>query len=230
MFENLKITAKMQTQICFNDFLRLDCILSAAKAKEILKSDYYLNPKQNGDLQLVTDTLSEFLKFNEKLKVFHASCATDGKEFVTAYSKRWSGGKDRCVKFKGKGKQEIDTMRGFFKAYRNPLVYHTIPEVVFYASGDKAEIERLLKENITYLGKKSSQGYGKVKEWTVETIDKDKSIFNNGKLMRFVGIEKYINNGYPTDESLFTVETATIPPAYRKDTHICFMPNFEGSI
>lgn len=230
MFENLKITAKMQTQICFNDFLRLDCILSAAKAKEILKSDYYLNPKQNGDLQLVTDTLSEFLKFNEKLKVFHASCATAGKEFVTAYSKRWSGGKDRCVKFKGKGKQEIDTMRGFFKAYRNPLVYHTIPEVVFYASGDKAEIERLLKENIAYLGKKSSQGYGKVKEWTVEIIDEDKSIFNNGKLMRFVGIEEYINNGYPTDESLFTVETATIPPAYRKDTHICFMPNFEGSI
>lgn len=230
MFENLKITAKMQTQICFNDFLRLDCILSAAKAKEILKSDYYLNPKQNGDLQLVTDTLSEFLKFNEKLKVFHASCATDGKEFVTAYSKRWNSGKDGCVKFKGKGKQEIDTMRGFFKAYRNPLVYHTIPEVVFYASGDKAEIERLLKENIAYLGKKSSQGYGKVKEWTVEIIDEDKSIFNNGKLMRFVGIEEYINNGYPTDESLFTVETATIPPAYRKDTHICFMPNFEGSI
>ena len=230
MFENLKITAKMQTQICFNDFLRLDCILSAAKAKELLKSDYYLNPKQSGDLQLVIDTLSEFLKFNEKLKVFHASCATDGKEFVTAYSKRWNSGKDGCVKFKGKGKQEIDTMRGFFKAYRNPLVYHTIPEVAFYASGDKAEIERLLKENIAYLGKKSSQGYGKVKEWTVEIIDEDKSIFNNGKLMRFVGIEEYINNGYPTDESLFTVETATIPPAYRKDTHICFMPNFEGSI
>lgn len=230
MFENLKITAKMQTQICFNDFLRLDCILSAAKAKELLKSDYYLNPKQTGDLQLVIDTLSQFLKYNEKLKVFHSSCATDGKEFVTAYSKRWNSGKDGCVKFKGKGKQEIDTMRGFFKAYRNPLVYHTIPEVVFYASGDKAEIERLLKENIAYLGKKSSQGYGKVKEWTVEIIDEDKSIFNNGKLMRFVGIEEYINNGYPTDESLFTVETATIPPAYRKDTHICFMPNFEGSI
>ena len=121
-------------------------------------------------------------------------------------------------------------MRGFFKAYRNPLVYHTISEIVFYASGDKAEIERLLKENIAYLGKKSSQGYGKVKEWTVEIIDEDKSIFNNGKLMRFVGIEEYINNGYPTDESLFTVETATIPPAYRKDTHICFMPNFGGCL
>lgn len=226
MFENLKITAKMQTQICFNDFLRFDCILSAAKAKEILKSDYYLNPKQNGDLQLVTDTLSEFLKFNEKLKVFHASCATADKEFVTAYSKRWNSGKDGCVKFKGKGKQEIDTMRGFFKAYRNPLVYHTIPEVVFYASGDKAEIERLLKENIAYLGKKSSQGYGRVKEWIIKEIDSDKSIFNDGKLMRFVGVEEYINSGYPTNDSLFTVETATIPPAYRKEIKNCFMPNF----
>lgn len=226
MFEPLKITAKMQTQICFNDFLRLDCILSAAKAKELLKSDYYLNPKQSGDLQLVIDTLSEFLKFNEKLKVFHASCATDGKEFVTAYSKRWNSGKDGCVKFKGKGKQEIDTLRGFFKAYRNPLVYHTISEIVFYANGDKAEVERLLNNNIAYLGKKSSQGYGRVKEWIIKEIDSDKSIFNDGKLMRFVGVEEYINSGYPTNDSLFTVETATIPPAYREETEICFMPNF----
>ena len=217
MFEPLKITAKMQTQICFNEFLRFDNILSAAKAKEILQSDYYLNPKQTGDLQLVIDTLSQFLKYNEKLKVFHSSCATDGKEFVTAYSKRWNGFRDEAVKYKGKGKH---------KAYRNPLVYHTILEVVFYANGDKAEIERLLSNNIAYLGKKSSQGYGKVKEWIIEEIDSDKSIFNDGKLMRFVGVEEYINSGYPINDSLFTVETATIPPAYRKEIKNCFMPNF----
>ena len=68
--------------------------------------------------------------------------------------------------------------------------------------------------------------YGKVKEWAVEVINNDKSIFNDGKLMRFVGIEEYINAGYQTDDSLFTIETATIPPAYRKETGICFMPNF----
>ena len=226
MFEPLKITAKMQTQICFNEFLRFDNILSAAKAKEILQSDYYLNPKQTGDLQLVIDTLSQFLKYNEKLKVFHSSCATDGKEFVTAYSKRWNGFRDEAVKYKGKGKQEIDTLRGFFKAYRNPLVYHTILEVVFYANGDKAEIERLLSNNIAYLGKKSSQGYGKVKEWIIEEIDSDKSIFNDGKLMRFVGVEEYINSGYPINFSLFIVETYNISTAYLKEIKNCFIPNF----
>lgn len=224
MFEPLKITAKLQTPVCFNDFLRFDNILSGAKAKDILKETYYSKRDMYGKIELVIETLSKFLKFNEELQVFHASCATDGKEFVTAYSKRWNSGKDRCVKFKGKGRQEIDTLRGFYKAYRNPLVYHSIPEIVFYANGDKNEIERLLNENIAYIGKKASQGYGRVKQWSVEVIDEDKSIFNNGKLMRFVDIDKFYECKYPVDDSFYTTETATIPPAYRTETHLCFCP------
>lgn len=217
MFENLKITAEMQSVVCFNDFLKLDCILSAAKAKDILQGDYYTDAKQAGEIQLVIDTLSEFLKFNRELGVFHASCAvTEDKEFVTAYSKRWNSGKDECVKFVGKGKQEIDTARGFFKSYRNPLIYKPIPQVVFYACGDKQEISRLL-ENISFLGKKSSQGYGKIKKWTVESIDEDRSIFYGDKLMRFVPADK-IKGDYDMREA------AVIPPTYRDERTMCYVP------
>ena len=219
MFENLKITAKLRAQVCFSEYLRFDCILSAAKAKELLKSEYYTNEKQYSDEETVIKTLSEFLKFNGKIGVFHASCAMSDNDFVTAYSKRWNSAFDRAVKFKGKGKQEIDTARGFFKAYRNPLVYHSMPEVIFYAVGDKQVIERLLSDNITHLGKKSSQGYGEVANWNVEVIEEDKSIFDGDKLMRIIpASEQGVYGAYTV------AETAVIPPAYRKETQLCYMP------
>lgn len=223
MFKNLKVTAKMRTQVCFSEYLRFDCILSAAKAKDILADTYYSQGKQCGSVQLVVDTLSKFLKFNEKLGVFHASCAISDNEFVTAYSKRWNSGLDRAVAFKGKGRAEIDTARGFFKAYRNPLVYHVMPEIVFYAVGDKAEIERLL-QNIAYLGKKSSQGYGEVAEWEIEVIDEDKSIFNNGKIARIIPALAYVSNEHEVTDDMNVAECAVIPPAYRKEKMDCFVP------
>lgn len=223
MFQNLKITAKMRTAVCFSEYLRFDCILSAAKAKELLADKYYLQEKQYSSADTVIETLSKFLKFNEKLGVFHASCAVSDNEFVTAYSKRWNSGLDRAVKFKGKGRAEIDTARGFFKAYRNPLVYHVMPEIVFYAVGDKAEIERLL-QNIAYLGKKSSQGCGEVPEWIVEVIDEDMSIFNNGRLMRIVPVLAYVSNEYEVTDNMIVEECAVIPPAYRQEKTGCFVP------
>lgn len=223
MLQNLKITAKMRTAVCFSEYLRFDCILSAAKAKELLADKYYLQGKQYSSADTVIETLSKFLKFNEKLGVFHASCAVSDNEFVTAYSKRWNSGFDRAVKFKGKGRAEIDTARGFFKAYRNPLVYHAMPEIVFYAVGDKAEIERLL-QNIAYLGKKSSQGCGEVSEWIVEVIDDDKSIFDGEKLMRMVPCVSYVEAGYSVGADMNTAELAVIPPAYRVEKKLCFVP------
>lgn len=217
MFENLRIIAEMQSPVCYNDFLKFDNIISAAKAKDILKDDYYINEKQAGNIQLVIDTLSKFLKFNNELCVFHASCAiNEDKEFVTSYSKRWNSARDEIVKFVGKGKQEIDTARGFFKSYHSPLIYKSIPKIVFYACGNKSEIERLL-QNITFLGKKSSQGYGKIKKWNIEIIDEDKSIFDGDKLMRFVPAEKIIGE-YDIREA------ALIPPSYRQERQLVYVP------
>lgn len=219
MFENLKITAKMKTGVCFGEYLRFDCIISAAKAKELMQSDYYKNGKDYKSTDIVIKTLSEFLKFSEEYGVFHASCAMSDNQFVTAYSKRWNSALDRCVKFNGKGKQEIDTSRGFFKSYRNPIVYHAMPEIVFYAVGDKQKIKQLLDDNIHYIGKKASQGYGEVAKWQVTTIDSDKSIIDNGRLMRIVPVsDKFKSFGNTI------IQAAVIPPAYRKETMLCYAP------
>ena len=60
-FENLRVTAIMENNVAASSFLRLDCILSAAKAIDILKEKYYEDEKRAGDKDLIVKTLSDFL-------------------------------------------------------------------------------------------------------------------------------------------------------------------------
>ncbi len=224
---NLKITAKICGNIAYIDALRFDCILSAAYAKSVLQSDYYTSTKQCGSVELIINTLSEFLKFRqgvETVGIFHASVGfiKNGQDFVSSYSKRWNGKCDEFVKFVGKGRAEIDTARGGFKSYHNHIIYKACDEIVFYACGDGKKIAELLK-NINYLGKKSAQGYGIVKQWIVEEIDEDLSLFHDGKPSRFLPIID-LDIEFDSDKSDIGY-SALIPPAWRRDcVEMCITP------
>lgn len=226
MFENLKITAIMSNGISTIDPIRLDCILSAAKAKEILQEEYYFNGKQAGDAERVISTLSSFLEYSDR--VFHASYAhiECDKEYVVSYSKRWNGGHDELVKFVGKGKAEIDTARGTFKSYHKSLIYKPCKQVVFFARGDKQKISQLLNDYIAFIGKKSSQGFGAVREWIVDVIDNDYSLIHNNIPMRCIPVTNFINK--VDVDSCSSSEQAIIPPSWRSDCReLCFEPDSE---
>lgn len=214
-FTNLKITAKMVSGVSFVDPLRLDCILSAAKAKEILQTDYYINGKQAGDGELVIKTLSEFLEYDPVSKVFKASCGfvDSDREFCTSFTKRWRGSRDEIVKFVGKGKAEIDTARGSFKSYHRNIIYRPCNTVTFYARGFGDMISDLLNNHIAYIGKKSSQGFGEIKEWIVEEIDEDYSFFKDGQPSRPLPLSAF---PFYKDDGLIK-DAALIPPAWRND-------------
>lgn len=66
--------------------------------------------------------------------------------------------------------KQIPVTGGKHKSYRLPLRVRVVPQVVWYAIGDRKEVHRLLKR-VQYLGKKTSQGYGRVTGWQVENID-----------------------------------------------------------
>lgn len=224
MFKNLKITAHMSNHVAASEHLRLDCILSAAKAKELLKDDYFLNPKIAGDKRMIIGTLSEFLKYDEKSGIFHASCGIgDGREFVTSFSKRFNSADDEMINFQGKGKQIIDTSRGFFKSYHKAIITKAYDEIVFYACGDKDEIERLLDVYIHYIGKKTSQGFGAVNFWRVTELHEDFSLMCDGKALRFLPVQHF--DKQITFNREYVRNAALIPPAWRSDCiDLCFMP------
>lgn len=222
MFQNLKITADMNNGTVVTDLLRLDCIISAAKAMEIMKDDYYIGRKTAGPAETIIRTLSPIMEFNGK--IFHASCGfgnTDA-EFGTFYKKGYDNFNDDIILFSGKGKQIIDTGRGRYKNYIKTLQVKAWPRIEFYARGDGNEIERLLKTHITHLGKKASQGYGEVAKWTVEEIIPDYSLMKDGKAMRPIPLDGFNRDIFVGDH--YIEEHALIPPAWRHDNRdICIM-------
>lgn len=74
----------------------------------------------------------------------------------------------------GKRRGTVDVKSSSYKAYRMPLNIMLIPKLEWYAVGDHAEIESLLKY-ITHIGKKPAQGYGRVASWKVEPWEEDLS-------------------------------------------------------
>lgn len=86
-------------------------------------------------------------------------------------------------------KTKVDIGRGYFKSCNITMTHLNDDKVYFYANGDKDEIKRLLKL-ITHLGKKSSQGYGRIGKIEITMEDKDKSVFCDNKLMRPVPLSE----------------------------------------
>lgn len=223
---NMRVTAHLTAPVAVKDYIRLDSLISCAIAKDILGDDFYKasNNKHESE-ETVIDTLSEVLVYNTDLHVFHASFGRfkDDREFQTCYSKRFNSQHSDLINFQGKGKQEIDTTRGQFKSYRNTLVYKSTDKLYFFARGNIGKVKQLLR-NICYVGKKSSQGYGAISNWTVVEMEDDFSILDNNKrLMRNVPIDYLKAEDFDVNTA-YVKKMAIIPPAYREEQYFCFCP------
>jgi CRISPR type IV-associated protein Csf3 len=80
---------------------------------------------------------------------------------------------EEYVDFQGR-RGKINASAGRYKAYRMPVVTYLVPQLTWYCVGDEDEIRSLLA-NITHIGKKRSQGKGRVREWRVTPSDEDLS-------------------------------------------------------
>lgn len=97
------------------------------------------------------------------------------------------------VDFAGRrGKVIIE--QGRYKSYHMPLFYRAALWVEWYALGDAAEIGHLLS-TVTHLGKKRSQGWGRVYRWEISGIKEDYSVWRDGHLMRGIPPEDAADKG-----------------------------------
>lgn len=74
---------------------------------------------------------------------------------------------------------------GIYREWNMPVPLILTNEMYAYASGNRKEVKRLLKRHIKSLGKKRSQGFGKIVD--IETIEQkdDWSVAANGVAMRY---------------------------------------------
>lgn len=118
----------------------------------------------------------------------------EGRDY---WNKRFDQAFTHLVDFRGRrGKVIIE--QSTYKAYHMPIFYRSALWVEWYCVGNKERIEYLLY-TVTHLGKKSSQGWGRVVSWEVKAWKNDWSIWRDGELMRGIPPEHLPKDGYPID-------------------------------
>jgi len=123
----------------------------------------------------------------------------------------------------GKRRGKLNASSGPYKSYRMPEVIRLVGEITFYAYGTKSKIEELLSY-MTHLGKKTSIGWGKVKEWIVESIEEDFTTICPHGLARPIEIDKADDE---VKKHAHTIQDIAVRPAYwdYKNVETCFVPN-----
>jgi CRISPR type IV-associated protein Csf3 len=79
---------------------------------------------------------------------------------------------------------DVDVSAGRFKAHDLRLPARVARRLEWYAVGDPAQIQRVLTEHITAVGRKVGHGNGRVLRWRVDDWAHDWSVTRNGRLSR----------------------------------------------
>lgn len=95
-------------------------------------------------------------------------------EYRTHWHKRFDVQEaETFADFQGRrGKVNVGSAK--YKNYRMPMTIFLVAELTWYVVGDRTEISDLVNR-ITSVGKKRSQGYGKIREWTLDEAKEDLS-------------------------------------------------------
>lgn len=225
-FEPLQITAYPRCGIVSNRYLSLDGILLYYAMQEKFG---YPDASASGGAHPGQGTMRvsmplKIVDYGSKLWYYACSFAEWGQplaESQDCWNKRLDQHMAYLVDFGGKrGKVIIE--KGFYRAYHMPIFYLTTPYVRWYAVGDKQDIQGLLAD-VTHIGKKTDQGWGRINRWEVKSWPEDWSCWRDGKPMRAIPTDslQYCEreNGY------VKMFYGYRPPGYdRRNQAMCVMP------
>ncbi len=161
--------------ICFIDVPIFDAIIAYAYAKEKLGSLTYktsLSKQELEEFELLIEMDKFPIKKHEDGYYISSYMQYDNSEqFKGSWKKRWCNQYDFIADF-GNSKKAIEIDKGSFKSYDMPLNLHSIPTAYFYFDSDNVDqVSYLFEKHIWGIGKKNSQGYGKISSFVIKEID-----------------------------------------------------------
>ena len=174
--KQLKITAHMRTgKIATTDlYLPLDSIMASIwmhKNRPDLAYAPIIDYENMVDAELPLEKRGEG---DDWYWACSFACGEPKKEEILHWHKRFDFDLGtQYVDFE-KRRGRVDVKSGHYKNYRMPLVTYLIQKLEWHAIGDLKQVEALVNE-ITHIGKKRSQGFGRVQRWTVEEWPEDLS-------------------------------------------------------
>lgn len=86
---------------------------------------------------------------------------------------------EKAYLLKPKERTKIAASGGRFKSFRLPLRLRVVDRIVWFAAikSEPSRLRCLLRKHILAIGKKTTFGYGRVREWIVEPCESDTSWF-----------------------------------------------------
>lgn len=234
----LKISFFMRTPILLGwPWIHFDALLAHALARRELGSEYYTLPSKRAE-EIVAEIVEKYMpleRFGDKdIYVWKGSVSFFEPKIVggTTIYKRFSPRNLRFVKTR---KKRVDLTRGYFKMYAMRIPTVTVKRVVFYAKGEKEEIEELLR-HVPALGKKRVVGFGDIRKVVIEEIEKDHSLYmeTQGKTIATRPIPLELLPKIAEERGRLTIKTDSVayigfrPPYWwKKNIAKCILPYTE---
>jgi CRISPR type IV-associated protein Csf3 len=134
----------------------------------------------------------------------------DGRDY---WNKRFDQGLADLIDFRGR-RGRVIVEQSTYKAYHMPIYYRSALWVEWYILADRPALEYLLVP-VTHIGKKTSQGWGRVARWEFEPVPEDWSVWRDGALMRGVPVEELAETGQEMPAGS-TVAHYGVRPSYWK--------------
>jgi len=212
-YDNLRVTAKLGAGIICDRWLPLDGILLYQACREKFGPQVITTPGGVAppDVQLPLAVAHS----GEPHWYYACSWAQPQPWWVAEgqdhWNKRFDSSFADLVDF-GSRRGKVIIEQGPYKAYHMPVFYYVADMIHWYCVGDADRIEELLS-TATHLGKKTSQGWGRVSRWMVEEWPEDWSVRRDGKLTR--GVPACDADG-PANFTQYGLR----PPYYRKENQM----------
>jgi len=215
-----------------NPVLHADGPLQYAKALQEIGRDGINeldpdNPPQYFDLPLVKERAKQPAKkittWIWRCSALHPVVESDAWN-ATKWRKRFDVDLDHQKK-----DTQINKTAGKYKSYNATLPYTHASKLVFYADTKEPEkIMRLLK-SLKGIGKKTSQGYGKIQDISFEQSSVD-PVLHDETMMRHVPVEFFTstngeNHGF-AEAKMTAKRIPTKPPYWHADNHEFGVPAF----
>lgn len=191
-FTPLRITARLRCGVISDGYLTLDGALYAAAHREALApqvATYSRASAVTGESRATRLPIMRIaipkMAAQWTPDFYYAASVAQWPAQVAEGVDHWTKKIDsKYIDLLEHQRARVPTSGGTYRAYRMPVAYRHALRVIWYVVGEPVEIRRLLTM-VTHLGKKTSQGWGCVAKWMVESHDEDWSVTGpDGRLMR----------------------------------------------
>lgn len=188
----LRITAHVRTPVICDGLLPLDGILLSIKMRE---SYGFIQTTLSGEMHPLRDrrtvSMPLLIRYHGTPSWYYACSNAQWDDPCIVGHDHWSKRLDQApaymIDFQGK-RGNVKITGGFYRGYRQSLDYYASRTIRWYVVGDKDLIENLLRF-ATHIGKKTSQGWGRIARWTVETWRDDMSCWDGVHPMRPIPVD-----------------------------------------